>query len=147
MLVDWLAKGQQQQTIRRGCARKEEHPNPKACTEGQSDQTKVLYKDCVVTCPESLCNIENDELFQLFAPKDGVAQDSCHTCSYHQRNSGLVEGVPECVDEPDHARECPVWAGHGCYVGSAIHFVKGEEREDVHRGCSSFEISSVSLKK
>jgi len=150
LFMDWLGVGGQETMIRRGCALKEAS---KDCQEGSSE--RIMYKDCLENCNGDGCNKE-----LTVGDKVGGKQEACYTCHYKEDDDGNVSGNKNCGTIPDGGNstdgnstfagetpyeesKCPNWAMLGCYIGSAVHTVSSSPREEIYKGCSSFELAET----
>lgn len=143
--TDWHFYGKQTTRVRRGCSTS---PSMRQCFSHTSEDSMFEMKDCSTSCEESLCNKEMDPTAAMFSVPD--PQDSCYTCNFIQNDNGEVEGNQFCADEPDKldnaALPCPMYANAGCYTGTVAHYDdKGVLNEEVHKGCSTFDLAEVSL--
>ena len=146
LFADWGYNGKQYYNIRRGCGVANTEVG---CQAGNMVNGQVSYKDCIRTCDENECN--NDlEIAEDFAT--GNNHESCYACSYVERDDGTVEGNKFCADAPDKlpgtaSIKCPLFADAGCYTGTNVHLAvddSGTVLEEVYKGCSSFDPSSIS---
>ena len=92
-------------------------------------------------------------------------QDTCKTCFFKETNNGEIYGNVNCGNpEKSDVIEsvtCPRWANTGCFTGTAVHsfvsfkffffflifelfiFKDGYEKDEVYKGCSSFEVEGL----
>jgi len=68
--IDWLPRGMQQATIKRGCA--QSWTESGTCTEQVVDDFN--YKDCTMLCEYSYCNADLDEVARLFSSESPQAR-------------------------------------------------------------------------
>jgi hypothetical protein len=145
MQVDWVARGYQQMTIRRGCT-KYEAPEP--CYYQANERIK--YKDCYESCYPSEANgtaaCNNDLKVQDKFFMGPPLQQQCYTCKYIETDNGDLEGQKECGSTPPDnwvMKSCPAYATAACYTGSAVHKdPNGNEVEEVYKGCSTFRVDN-----
>lgn len=144
--VDWAYNGQQYYRLRRGCGSAQ--ATETGCQSGNMIDGQVSYKDCIRTCETSECNTGLEIANDLAT---GNGHESCYACSYVERDDGTVEGNKFCADAPDKlpgtaSVTCPTYADAGCYTGTNLHLAvdgSGAVLEEVYKGCSSFDISSI----
>lgn len=145
MMVDWFSRGFQYHTMTRGCApidEEKDYDEPMECADGMS--SKFVFRDCYTFCKEDGCN--NDmSAGELHQDEEGYLETSCYTCNFIEGDDGSVSGNTNCPDTPtdDLKKSCPTYANQACFTGTAIHNFDGEDKEEVYKGCSAFNLGSL----
>ena len=140
MSIDWLANGHYLHVIERGCRAKPTTPPADPCYSSSSSLGNFIFKDCVHTCEDPVCN-NGMEVGLLFSNPDQTGPLRCQACSFYEYDDGSREGLPACLfqERPDREVECPVYANHGCYIATNSHInPDGEDKREVERGCAAF---------
>ena len=134
MLADWFVTGGQFSQISRGCSAT---PAMATCTSG--DTINIKYKDCFASCEGSGCNNDmtvGDKFIGSYQ------QPSCYSCKYVEKDNGDVDGNKNCPNgPPETTTSCPNYASAACYTGASVHNFEGDVKQEVYKGCSSFEIT------
>lgn len=134
--VDWFANGAQVSFIQRGCSKTEA---PETCQETSSGSI-YDFIDCGASCMADEKGGCNSDL--TVADKLQGDQKECSQCYDRVHGDGSVEGNENCPNTPTKSVECPPWASQACFTSSGTHYVNGENRMDVYRGCSAFQLAN-----
>ena len=85
--TDYMALGNQQAWITRGCRKKRQSDNEEQCQQGENEIAGTAYKDCLKMCSNKNgpCNkdLNIEELFE-------GEQDTCYSCYTADKSDGLV---------------------------------------------------------
>ena len=85
--TDYMALGNQQAWITRGCRKKRSSENEEQCLQGENEFAGTAYKDCLKMCSNKNGPCNKDlNIEELFEGK----QDTCYSCYTADKLDGSV---------------------------------------------------------